>query len=159
MRSIKTSELNTGLLKKDTYMSYPAWAVAAAIMGIEGGEWHYEILTHRIMESKLSGLGSRGGKTPWKTLRVDIADKHSDAFELRGYGYYKLHKENEIIRNHEVRTVIGLLFPAYLNEYNTLIKKTIKDNLIGNKVLEMDCNRISELEIIFHRLSGVTITL
>jgi hypothetical protein len=50
--------------------SMDAWAVAAALLIKSGRPLCYTDLTERVLNTRLSGLGYKGGKTPPKTLRT-----------------------------------------------------------------------------------------
>lgn len=82
-------------------MPYTAQEVAAAILYLHGGEMQYERLTRQILETKLSGLGKRGGITPERTMNTELNKRYGDddIFTSRHKGWYEL-KEPEKIKNY-----------------------------------------------------------
>ena len=50
-------------------VNFDAWSVAAAFLLRDGGPMDYKDLVDRVLNSKLSGLGVKGGATPYASLR------------------------------------------------------------------------------------------
>jgi hypothetical protein len=62
---------------------HAAWAVAAAILILDDTSYSAKVLTQKVMESGLSGLGRLGGETPVRTLVAQMSKAHhgQDLFE------------------------------------------------------------------------------
>jgi len=52
-----------------------AWTVAAALLIKLGSSLHHSDLTRRVKQTRLSGLGYKGGQTPEATLRAIMGEK------------------------------------------------------------------------------------
>jgi len=143
------------------YGWYKSDDVAAAIMAIEGGEWHYKVITQRVIDSGLSKLGANGQTAP-QTLgsimrKSDIFTCPSDRYNE---GIYEL-KNIKCIHNCDIAEIINNLLPKYLEEYNNLLKQTINKNIeYGNMSMmndfSSDYKEIRKFEKIFHRLMSMS---
>ncbi len=79
-------------------MSYTAQEVAAAILYLHGERMDYIPLTRLVLETKLSGLGTRGGVTPERTLNRELNQRYQGKkiFHSRYYGKYELEEPDQV---------------------------------------------------------------
>jgi len=105
---------------------YDGWAVAAAILWIEDEPKHYVKLTKLVMASGISGLGSKGGKSPSQTLRSEMGGL-PDMFELWGGGVYALRDKALASTTAKIRIAICNLMQPTVDQYCTLLKHIVRD--------------------------------
>ena len=87
----------------------PAWAVSAAILLDENQVLSTRILVNKVLETRLSDLGMRGGKSPERTLPVQLKQKATPIpFDVID-GQISLGNRKAAIENPKVRTALTIL--------------------------------------------------
>ena len=109
-------------------MPHSTWAVAAAILVIENCSMKPNALKNRVENTRLTGLGSRGGRTTAKTLRTDIDTRHSDIFQAIGNGYYQV-CDAAALKIADVRHAVSALVKIEFDEYCDLLNKITSERL------------------------------
>jgi hypothetical protein len=136
---------------------HPLWAVAAALLLLEGGAWHYRALTRRVVESGLSNLGRRGGGTPANTLRTDISTRHGDIFDRSWCrAYYEIRDQATARRTLQVRRALAALAEPLIREHGSLLGSLIFEGPRMPTERAAKCERrLGELEALLHRAGGL----
>jgi benzoyl-CoA reductase/2-hydroxyglutaryl-CoA dehydratase subunit BcrC/BadD/HgdB len=116
-----------------------AWAVAAALLLKLDSSLHYSELTDRVISTRLSGLGYKGGQTPKATLRAIMADKvigTEKVFRRVRRGEYAVNNPAKVKETPEVKAALAELqkFDQWGNRMG------------GEETIESLKERIQELE-------------
>ena len=123
------------------------WAVAAAILLIDNDRQHYKELTKKVQATSLS---SRGGETPWETLRSRMGERKKMFYGGSGDGYYELCCDfRSLLVFEEVNQAVGFLITPLMEEYCQLIRTRRKHQSTESQhgdAEEKEClKRLSEL--------------
>ncbi len=143
--------------KYGVHMSHSSWSIAAAIFILNDGAWHYKDLTEHVLNTKLSSLGEKGGKTPWSTLRVDMIEKNPHLFcNSWKRGHYELKDHDTALKDCKVKSALFHMIDFYLKEQENILSKSIKFKLLHNKINDDDSKRINELDLIVKRIYSLS---
>lgn len=138
-------------------MRFTAQEVAAAILCLHGDRMQYERLTKQVLATKLSGLGSRYGHTPERTMNTELNKRYRKTriFDGKYVARYGLENPEQIREFPHIAQAIEQVRKQRLS--NRI--QTIRNLLDG--IAEDNCSRYDvaacekyndELEKILHEI-------